>query len=80
VEVYDQGRDENGRWIARIMVNGVDVNSQLVATGNAWHYATSSTDPTLAAIQAQAQSQKQGLWSAASPTPPWVYRQGGSAS
>ena len=32
VEVYDQGRDENGRWIARIMVNGVDVNSQLVAT------------------------------------------------
>jgi endonuclease YncB( thermonuclease family) len=80
VEVYDQGRDESGRWIARVMVDGVDVNSQLVATGNAWHYAAYSTDPTLAAIQAQAQSQKQGLWSAASPTPPWVYRQGGSAS
>jgi len=56
------------------------VNSQLVATGNAWHYAAYSTDPTLAAIQAQAQAQKQGLWSAAAPTPPWVYRQGGSAS
>ena len=80
VEVYDQGRDESGRWIARVMVDGVNVNSQLVATGNAWHYAAYSTDPTLAAIQAQAQSQKQGLWSAASPTPPWVYRQGGSAS
>jgi endonuclease YncB( thermonuclease family) len=80
VEVYDQGRDESGRWIARVMVDGVNVNSQLVATGNAWHYAAYSTDPTLAAIQAQAQAQKQGLWSAASPTPPWVYRQGGSAS
>ena len=80
VEVYDQGRDENGRWIARVMLNGVDVNSQMVATGNAWHYAAYSNDPTLAAIQAQAQAQKQGLWSMASPTPPWVYRQGGTAS
>jgi len=80
VEVYDQGRDESGRWIARVVVDGVDVNKQLVATGNAWHYAAYSTDQTLATIQAQAQAQKQGLWSAASPTPPWVYRQGGSAS
>ena len=75
VEVYDQGRDESGRWIARVMVDGIDVNRQMVATGNAWHYAAYSTDQTLAAVQAQAQSQQQGLWAVASPTPPWVYRQ-----
>jgi endonuclease YncB( thermonuclease family) len=39
VEVYDQGRDESGRWIARVMVNGVDVNSQL------WPRATPGTTP-----------------------------------
>jgi len=75
VEVVDQGRDETGRWIARVMVDGIDVNRQMVATGNAWHYAAYSNDQTLAAVQAQAQSQKQGLWAASSPTPPWVYRQ-----
>ena len=75
VEVVDQGRDETGRWIARVMVDGIDVNRQMVATGNAWHYAAYSNDQALAAVQAQAQSQKQGLWAAASPTPPWVYRQ-----
>ena len=75
VEVVDQGRDETGRWIARVMVDGIDVNRQMVATGNAWHYAAYSNDQTLAAVQAQAQSQKQGLWAAASPTPPWVYRE-----
>ena len=75
VEVVDQGRDESGRWIARVMVDGIDVNRQMVATGNAWHYAAYSNDQTLAAVQAQAQSLKQGLWATASPTPPWVYRQ-----
>jgi micrococcal nuclease len=75
VEVVDQGRDESGRWIARVMVDGIDVNRQMVATGSAWHYAAYSNDQSLAAIQAQAQSQKQGLWAAPAPTPPWVYRQ-----
>ena len=80
VEVYDQGRDESGRWIARVMVDGVDVNRQMVATGNAWHYAAYSNDQTLAAVQAQAQSQQQGLWATASPTPPWVYRESASST
>ncbi len=80
VEVYDQGRDESGRWIARVMVDGIDVNRQLVATGNAWHYAAYSNDQTLAAVQAQAQSQQQGLWATASPTPPWVYRESANST
>jgi micrococcal nuclease len=80
VEVYDQGRDESGRWIARVMVDGTDVNRQMVATGSAWHYAAYSNDQTLAAVQAQAQSRQQGLWATASPTPPWVYRESANST
>ena len=80
IEVVDEGRDRYGRWIAQVAVNGVDVNRQMVATGNAWHYAAYSNDQTLAALQSQAQSQRIGLWSQADPVPPWVFRQNGDPS
>ncbi len=79
VEVSERGRDEAGRWISQVMVNGVDVNRQMVAMGAAWRDPGSS-DQTLPAVQAQAQAQRIGLWAAAAPTPPWVFRQGSSAS
>ena len=80
IEVVDEGRDRYGRWIAQVAVNGVDVNRQMVATGNAWHYAAYSNDQMLAALQSQAQSQRIGLWSQADPVPPWVFRQNGDPS
>jgi len=74
VEVVDDGKDRYGRWIGHLTVNGIDVNRQMVATGNAWHYAAYSHDDSLAALQAQAQAQKVGLWAQPSPQPPWDYR------
>ena len=79
VEVYERGRDQSGRWISQVMVDGVDVNRQMVATGSAWQ-DTSSTEQALAAAQSQAQAQRVGLWTAAAPTPPWIFRQGAGAS
>lgn len=74
VEVTDQGRDRYGRWIAQLSVDGVDVNRQMVASGNAWNYAAYSKDPSLAEAQKQAQAQKLGLWAQANPVAPWDYR------
>jgi len=74
VQVVDQGKDRYGRWIGRVSVGGTDVNRQMVASGNAWHYATYSQDAALAGLQAQAQAQRLGLWAEANPTPPWDYR------
>jgi micrococcal nuclease len=74
IEVVDEGRDRYGRWIGRLYTAGIDVNQQMVATGNAWHYADYSKDPSLAAAQAQAQAQRIGIWSQPNPTPPWEYR------
>jgi micrococcal nuclease len=80
IEVVDDGRDRYGRWVGRLYTDGIDVNQQMVATGNAWHYAAYSNDQTLAALQSQAQSQRIGLWSQANPVPPWVFRQNGDPS
>jgi endonuclease YncB( thermonuclease family) len=56
----------------------MDVNRQMVATGNAWHYAAYSKDQSLADLQSQAQAQKLGLWAQPNPTPPWEFRKNGT--
>lgn len=75
VTVSEEGKDRYGRWIAHVQVNGIDVNRQQVATGNAWHYADYSRDSTLATLQANAQTRQLGLWSQPEPAPPWDFRQ-----
>lgn len=77
VEVTEDGKDRYGRWIGHLSSNGVDVNRQMIATGNAWHYADYSRDTSLAALQAQAQSQRLGLWAQPSPVAPWDFRKSG---
>ncbi len=74
VEVRDEGQDRYGRWIAHLSINGVDVNRQMIATGNAWHYAAYSKDASLAAAQEQAKAQRLGLWAQPNPMPPWEFR------
>ncbi len=74
VEVLDEGKDRYGRWIGHLYVDGVDVNRQMIATGNAWHYAAYSKDQSLAELQDQAQAQRLGLWAQPDPTPPWEFR------
>jgi len=80
IAVADEGRDQYGRWIGSVSVDGVDVNRQMIATGNAWHYTEFSNDATLAALQEQARTQKIGLWSQPDPIPPWQFRHQGSAT
>ena len=73
VEVIGDGQDANGAWLARLAVDGQDVNRQLVATGNAWA-DPAAVDPALAAAQATAQSLGIGLWAQPNPTAPWSQR------
>jgi endonuclease YncB( thermonuclease family) len=77
VEVTEDGKDRYGRWIGHLSSNGIDVNRQMVATGNAWHYVDYSRDTSLAALQSQAQSQRLGLWAQPSPVAPWDFRKSG---
>ena len=75
VTVTEEGKDRYGRWIAHLQLSGVDVNRQMVATGNAWHYADYSRDTTLATLQTDAQTRRLGLWSQPEPVAPWDFRQ-----
>jgi endonuclease YncB( thermonuclease family) len=68
VEVVDEGRDGSGTLVARLFVDGSDVNRQMVATGNAWS-AAAANDPGLATAQAEAQAQRLGLWAQATGDP-----------
>ncbi|MEI6240222.1 MAG: thermonuclease family protein [Planctomycetia bacterium] len=74
VEVVDEGKDRYGRWIGHVLVNGSDVNREMVATGNAWHYAAYSKDQSLAQLQSQARAQQIGLWAQPDPVAPWQFR------
>ncbi len=76
VEVVDAGRDRDGSVIGQLAVDGLDVNRQMVATGNAW-CAASSQDQSLADAQSQGRAAALGLWSQPNPTPPWQYRASG---
>ncbi|MFM8893505.1 MAG: thermonuclease family protein, partial [Planctomycetia bacterium] len=74
VDVTEEGKDRYGRWIGHLSLGGVDVNRQMIASGNAWHYVDYSRDTSLAALEAQARSQRLGLWAQPNPVAPWDFR------
>lgn len=66
--------DKYGRTVARIEVEGQDVNKAMVAEGLAWHYVRYSTDATLAEAEREARAARRGLWRDPAPVPPWEWR------
>lgn len=74
VEVDDQGEDKYDRTIARILVDGVDVNREMVARGMAWQYVKYDQSAALRAAEKSAREAKLGLWADKGPIPPWEWR------
>jgi len=74
VAVHVTDRDRYGRTVARIEVEGQDVNKAMVAGGMAWHFTRYSDDAGLAAAEVEARDARRGLWADASPVPPWEWR------
>lgn len=74
-----QDRDRYGRTVARVSVDGVDVNRKLVESGAAWVYRQYNRDPSLLQVEATAKAAKRGLWALpeAERMPPWEWRRGG---
>ncbi len=88
VRLVTQGYDDYGRVLARVSVAGataedeVDVGLAQVCAGYAWLYEmfadtlSSAEQRDYRACQSTARKEKRGLWFAANPTPPWVWRHG----
>lgn len=74
VKVEYEKRDRYGRVVGLVYLGGKDVNLEMVATGNAWHYAY--FDKTLAYAEAQksAREGRLGLWKYPNPVNPREWR------
>jgi endonuclease YncB( thermonuclease family) len=74
VEVTDT--DRYGRSVGRVHAGAQDVNAEMVRQGAAWVYRQYSHDPSLLALEQEAQAAKRGLWALpeAERMPPWEWR------
>ncbi len=67
--------DRYSRVVAHvILADGRHLNEEVVSAGLAWQYKRYSKSVKLAAIEAEAQGAKRGLWSKPNPIPPWEWR------
>lgn len=74
-KIHKSDIDMYDRVIARVYCNGIDVNAEMVKTGNAWVYEYYATDKSLFALQKKAQQQKLGLWNSQKKVvAPWDFR------
>ena len=68
------GQDRYQRYLGTLLVEGQNVNLQLVKDGCAWHYKEYSSDAALAAAETAARSAGLGLWQDAAAVAPWQWR------
>lgn len=80
VEARIQSRDRYGRSVAKLLLDGADINLELVQEGMAWHYRHYASDqfpgdaPRYAAAERDARTAQRGLWNLPNPEPPWEWR------
>ena len=58
-----------------VYLDGTDINLEMVATGNAWHYAHFDQTPEYAEAEKSARAARLGLWAGESPINPYDFRQ-----
>ena len=76
VKVEWEKKDQFGRILGLVYLDGADINLEMVATGNAWHYAHFDQTPEYAEAEKVAREKRLGLWADESPINPYDFRQG----
>ena len=74
VEIRATGKDRYGRTLARVFVDGTDVNLAMVRSGMAWRFDKYSKDRAFQTAQEEARRARRGLWADAAPVAPWEWR------
>lgn len=80
VVVQVHGPDRHGRLVGQLDSGGRDCALVLIEAGLAWHYKAYEREQPIAeraayaAAERNARRRRLGLWSEASPQPPWDYR------
>ena len=76
VKVEWEKKDQFGRILGIVYLDGTDINLEMVATGNAWHYAHFDQTPEYIEAEKTAKGNRLGLWADESPINPYDFRQG----
>ena len=67
--------DRSKRLIAEvILINGININKELVSNGFAWHFKKYSDNQEYAELEVKARNTQVGIWSEPNPTAPWDWR------
>ncbi len=82
VRVVVQTTDRYGRTVGRPYVGSIDVSAEMVRMGAAWAYREYLRDKSLLILEAEAKTDKRGLWalSEARIMPPWEWRRSGDGN
>ncbi len=74
VVVIAKTNDRYGRTVGHVMIDGRDVNLEMLEEGMAWHYKKYDHNARLARAEEDARVAKKGLWQDGAPVPPWEWR------
>lgn len=74
VQIEPLKLDRYGRTVARVYVEGQEVEWGLVEAGLAWCYEKYLTQPECRRYQDDAKADKRGVWSDPKSVPPWEWR------
>ena len=80
VTIEFQKKDQYGRTLGKVLLNGNDICLEQIKLGMAWHYKQyESTQPKEDRAQYRqteqdAKASKVGLWNDKNPIPPWEFR------
>lgn len=74
VVVVPKTVDRYGRTVGQVIVDGRDVNLEMIQEGMAWHYEQYDDSQRLRDAQLAAREAGRGLWQGPDPEPPWDHR------
>ena len=75
VEIEEKDKDQYGRVVGVVFLNGENINLKQVAEGNAWWYKQyAKRDNDLKKAEERAREKKLGLWKNQDAIAPWEFR------
>jgi micrococcal nuclease len=74
VAVIAKTTDRYGRTVGHVLIDGRDVNLEMLEEGMAWHYKKYDKNKRLGEAEESARAARKGLWQDRDPVPPWDWR------
>ncbi len=77
VSIFIKYTDKYGRQVALLTSSGVNVNEEMIVTGNSWvhdYFCRETICRKWKVLEERARNEKRGLWQEDDPIPPWQWK------